>query len=263
MVKGVLIGNPVDKSVSHITHNNIFQRLALDATYEKRKLDLLDFEKEINRIKREDFRWIAVTMPFKEKVISFLDEIHPIARSMGAVNMIDIIDNKWVGYNTDGMGCLNVIEKKRSVHGKRVVILGAGGTAKAIAFEAKRRGANITLVNRSEERGEMLAKAMEIESAKEIPAKYDILIHATSVGMGTEESLVPLKQIRSDALIMDVVYNPFTTRLLKDAVSKGAEVVFGFEMFCELSYLQFEIVFGKEISDKMREINVAVKVAKS
>jgi len=251
--RGLLIGNPVDKSISHITHNRIFQTLGINAIYEKKLINIEVFEDELKSLLRKDYLWIAVTMPFKEKIIPFLDQLDISAELIGAVNMIHNVEGKWVGYNTDGSGCLNAIESKRRVKDKIVVVLGAGGAAKAIIYEAKRRGANVIVLNRTFEKAKLLAKRFNADVSKMLPSEYDILINATSVGMLGQKnnSCFSLDDISPSALVMDVIYSPRVTKLISHAQSRGCETVLGSEMFAELTFLQLQQVFGKQVSKEI------------
>lgn len=165
-MRGLLIGNPVDKSISHLTHPLIFDRHQILATYEKR---LIRSVAEIQGLKQEKVDWIAVTMPYKETVIPFVDHLDEHARAIGAVNMIHVVHGEWIGYNTDATGCLNAVEKRGKVAGRRLLILGAGGTAKAIAYEAGRRGAHVFIYNRTHEKAEKMARALKVECVKKPP----------------------------------------------------------------------------------------------
>lgn len=255
-IKGVLIGNPVEKSLSHLTHNYIFKMVGIAACYEKRNIDVGRLREEVAALRLGGYRWLAVTMPLKERMMDFVDEVDPEARAIGAINTIDVVGDGWIGHNTDGKGCFNAIERKRMVEGKRVVILGAGGSAKAIAYEGLRRGARVIVVNRTVERAQRMAEAMPIEVARAVPEDYDVLINATSVGMGERVMALDGDQILSGALVMDIVYSPLMTELLLNARAKGCEIVTGFEMFKELSYLQFELAFGEERVREMKKVTL-------
>lgn len=244
-MQGLLIGNPVSKSISHLTHPAIFKLHGIDASYEKR---VVETSTEIAQVKQEKFTWIAVTMPHKETVLPFIDHFTTHAQSIQAVNMIHVVDGKWMGYNNDGLGALNAIEKKGLVEGKRLLILGAGGTARAIGYEAKRRGARVAIFNRTQEKGKELARDLDVECVDTLPYSYDILVNATSVGMPIDpEYLIP------GALIFDVNYSPRVTPLLAIALDRGCEVTYGIEMFMELTFHQLQIVFGPIIRKEIVE----------
>ena len=247
MIKGVLIGNPVSNSISHITHNEIFRANGIVGFYEKKHIEICDFDKVMYEIKKSDYRFISVTMPFKESVIRYLDEIDSCAKKIGAVNLINVCDGKWIGYNTDSVGAGNAIEKHIPVNGKTILLLGAGGTARAIAYEMTKRGAYVFVYNRTYEKALSLGTNFGATPLKSVTNSYDILINATSVGMFPNTEVSPIKgcMITPGAFVMDVVYRPHKTKLLRLAEERGCTQIYGLEMFFELSYLQFEIVFGR------------------
>ena len=238
---GLLIGNPVEKSISHITHNKVLENLG---RYEKRLISEENFSEEIRLLKQEKVDWLGVTMPFKEKVIPYLDEIDREAHFIGAVNTIVVKRGKWKGYNTDGIGGCNAIEEIVPLKGKKVLILGAGGAARALVFEAKKRGAHIILWNRTYKKGVLIGEYFGVESVQ-TPSPADILINATCVGMNQDDEEIPLS-LEEYRYVFDTVYNPHETKLLREAQKKGAIPIYGIEMFIHLSALQFELVFGKK-----------------
>ena len=136
-----LIGFPVSGSVSDVTHNAVYDRFHLNAVYVKMPVQPQEIREFLEEARKLPFKGLSVTMPLKEVVIPCLDACDPMAKEIGAVNTLVFNEGKITGYNTDGMGALNAIENKMPVRGKRMVLLGAGGAAKAIAFEANRRGA--------------------------------------------------------------------------------------------------------------------------
>lgn len=245
--KGILIGDPVEHSISDQTHNFILRGIA---TYEKRRISRDRLKKTIDHLVAEGFSWVAVTMPYKEAVIPFLDEIDPQAAAIGSVNTIVIHEGRTIGYNTDGAGAINPIETRSTVQGKTILILGAGGAARAIAYEAKERGGDVFFYNRTYERAKILADQFGVKALNEIPHHYDILIHTTCVGMNPQpnEMAIRPEQILPGAIVMDIVYSPLKTKLLKEAEMRGCQIITGLEMFSELSYLQFALVFDPRIT---------------
>lgn len=209
-----LIGDPIEASQGHIYHNNVFEHK--NAVYVKmcvRPDELSDFfplAKEIG------FRGLSVTMPLKEKVLPFLDRIDTC---VGAVNTIAFRNNQLLGTNTDGAGALDAIEKRGLVQGKRVVILGAGGAARAVAFEAKRRGAEVWIVNRTLQKAQALAEA--VGGFIGAPSGYDVLINCSPDPLPIEPSF--------GTLVMDSVYVPKETLFIQKF--KGCPIVYGDEMF--------------------------------
>lgn len=248
MIKGALIGYPTIQSISHITHNSVFKELRVPAQYTKIDIKKKDLEKSIKELKEQNYRWFAVTMPLKQAVVPYLDYLRENAHVLKTVNTILVEDGKWVGECCDGIGCINAIEKKLPVKGKRVLVVGAGGTAKAIAYEAKKRGAKVFVWNRTQIRAESLCIDLKVECLYELKGSYDIVINATCVGMNSNELSVPIGLLCNASLVMDVVYIPLETTLLRTAKSIGCEIVTGLEMFLELSAIQIEWAFGNNIS---------------
>lgn len=232
-----LIGDPVDKSISDETHNCFMESMGLNAVYIKMQVKASELGDFIPLAKGL-FSGISVTMPLKEAVLPLLDTIDPEASSIGAVNTILFQKGKLIGFNTDGKGALNAIEKECAVLGKHIVILGAGGAAKAIAFEAIKRGANVTIVNRDNSKAADLANRLSCLASDFMPIAYDILINCTPVFPILEKDILP------HALVMDITTKPKDTPFLMAAKSKGCKVLYGYKMFLEQAKLQFEYWFG-------------------
>ena len=243
MIKGALIGFPTGQSISHITHNALFKELQIPATYKKFDVTKHELASLVKKLKEEHYRWIAVTMPLKHEITNYIDYMKQNAHRLKTVNTILVEDNRWIGENCDGMGCLNAIEKKQKVFGKKVLVVGAGATAKAIAYEAKIRGAHVFIWNRTQIRAESIAIDLKIEPLYDLAGKFDIVINATCVGMNNNTLSVPVHLLKKTKLVMDVVYSPLETALLRVAKSIGAETVTGLEMFFELSAIQLCAVF--------------------
>lgn len=232
-----LIGDPVDKSISDETHNCFMESMGLNAVYVKMQVTSSELA-EFFPLAKNLFSGLSVTMPLKEAILPFLDAIDPEALSIGAVNTILVRDDKLLGFNTDGKGALNAIEKECAVSGKHIVILGAGGAAKAIAFESIKRGAHVTLVNRDKTKAVDLANRFNCQSSDCMPKAYDILINCTPTFPIKEECILP------NALVMDITTKPKDTPFLIAAKSKGCKVIYGYKMFLEQANLQFEHWFA-------------------
>ena len=237
-----LIGDPVTQSISDITHNHYFKMKNLDAVYVKIAVLLTQLPSFLTRAKQLPFKGLSVTMPLKEEVLPYLGQIDKEAQEIGAVNTLVLQGEQWIGYNTDGKGALNAIEKQVIVRGKRLVILGAGGAAKAIAYEAHKRGALITVLNRHIEKAQGVAAlcqgvAKGLDQMQHCyDAGYDILINCTPCDLPIDpEYLLP------QALIMDIRTKPKNTILLERALKKGCSVVYGYEMFIEQALLQYAL----------------------
>lgn len=235
-----LIGDPVDKSISNVTHNRAFKGLGLDAVYVKMNVKASELSQFLPLAKEAGFCGLSVTMPLKEAVMEHIDYIDPQAARMGAVNTLKLIDGKWHGFNTDGLGALNALG---SVAGKNVLILGAGGAAKAIAYEAHSRGAHVIIANRSRQKADDLAKKVQgVSCSLDTLCHYDIMINCTP-------SLMPIEQaaIIPGSTVMDIHTRPVMTDLLVAAQNRGCTLVYGYQMFIEQAVGQFAIWFDGKI----------------
>lgn len=232
-----LLGDPVSRSISDRTHNHIFAQGGMDAVYVKLRVTPQEVEQVLALLYDLQFYGLSVTTPLKEEVIPFLEKIDPYAEEIGSVNTLVRGESRFIGYNTDGPGGLNAIENHFSVQDKRIVILGAGPAARALAFEAKKRGASVVMANRTEEKGQTATKKLGIEycSLNAIPS-YDLIVNATS-----SEVPIPLDQLRPDTWAMDISTYPKRTQFLNAAAEKGASLIFGYEKFVEQATLQFQL----------------------
>lgn len=250
-----LIGGSVSQSLSHYSHNRVMRECNLDAVYVKMAVATHELEEFFFLAKQIGFQGLSVTMPLKEQVIPFLNQIHPDAKRIGAVNTILLQNGTLTGFNTDGIGALEAIEAKMKVHGKKMVIIGAGGAARAIIYEAKRRGAHILVLNRTKEKALDLALEFEVEGGglELIATNYDILINTTPSPLP-----IPADAIRSNSLVMDIKTVPKMSPLMEIALKKGCTLVFGYEMFINQALVQYEIWFSSRL-----ESNLAHDVMKS
>lgn len=223
-----LIGDPVEKSPGHLYHNGVFQKLGLNAVYVKMVVKPEELSEFVPLAIAIGIRGLSVTIPLKEKILPFLDEIEPAAKQIGAVNTLLFKNGQIIGTNTDGLGALDAIEKKTPVRGKKVVLLGAGGAARGIAFEAKVRGADVLILNRTVQRAKELAADLGCEAGglDEVPNDYDILINCSPDPMPIDP-----KKISPNTLAMDIVYFPHETDFLKEASLKKCQIIYGEEMF--------------------------------
>jgi shikimate dehydrogenase len=192
---------------------------------------------------------MSVTIPHKSKVIPLLDELDPLAKSIGAVNTIVNDSGRLVGHNTDAIGALRSIEEKVPLSGMRCLLIGAGGAARAIGFILKDKGVALSVVNRSRDRGEALSGKLHCPYIPlEEVGKHDadVVIQTTSVGMypDVNQCPVPEQLLKKDMLVMDIIYNPLDTRLLKEAKNRGCVVIDGLSMFIYQGAEQFELWTG-------------------
>ena len=227
-----ILGDPVAHSLSPVMHNAAFEKLGMDAVYLAFRVSPEEVGDAIRGAKSLGISGLNVTIPLKEKALFFVDA-EPIAKKIGAINTIDFSSGTPVGYNTDGIGSLRVLkETVGEINGKNVLILGAGGAAKAISFYLDGEGAKITIANRTKERAVHLTSKLSnadfsslgIELEKRIEAS-DILINATSVGMHPNEdaTLVSADMMHPDLVVFDIVYNPMETKLLREAKRAGVK----------------------------------------
>lgn len=248
-----LIGDPVDESKGHIVHNQAMKKLGLNAVYVKMPVKPQELPDYFRKIKGLNFRGLSVTMPLKEPVMAHLSRIDPEAEKIGAVNTLVFEEDGFAGYNTDGVGALDAIEKRIPVKGKKMVFLGAGGSAKGVAYEARSRGAKIVILNRTESKAEALAKELggEWGGLSDVPAQYDVLVNSTSEDMPiSADSILPEK------VVFDVVYRAKHTEFLKAAENKRCVLVFGYEMFVNQAAAQFELWFRRPKQDFTSSLDV-------
>lgn len=244
-----LIGNPVEHSWSHIIHNAAFEKLGIDAVYLKFRVDKL--KEFIDYFKKMSVIGFSVTIPHKIDVISHLDKIDETAKAIGAVNTIVAKNNKLIGYNTDCEGAMLALKKNAKIRGKNVVIIGAGGSSRALAYGLKKENADTTILNRTIKNAKIIADDFGCGYGSLSDLKgldYDILINTTPVGMhpNFDKSPVNPKCIKENSVVFDIVYNPFKTELLKIAEKKDCTIINGFEMLVNGAALQFGLWTGKE-----------------
>ncbi len=252
-----ILGNPVSHSLSPVMHNAAFAATGIDGAY--LPFPAPDITDAVTGIRALGIQGASVTIPHKEQVIALLDSIDPVAKKIGAVNTIVRNGDTLAGFNTDWLGATLALEKKTALSGRKVVILGAGGSARAIGFGLVEREAEFLLASRTESRGRALADKLNCRwvSLTDIEAlRGDILINATSVGMvpKIENSPVIDSVLAHFQVVMDIVYAPLKTRLLMAAEKADCETVNGLEMLLYQGVAQFEMWTGvKAPVDDMRK----------
>jgi shikimate dehydrogenase len=244
-----VIGKPVRHSLSPIIHNGAFRRMGLNAAY-------LAFEVEnlsaaINGIRGLGIRGMSVTIPFKAAIIPFLDQLEEVAGKIQAVNTICHEGGKLIGHNTDWRGAVEALEEKIDLREKKVLLLGAGGAARAIAFGLKERGCQVFIANRSLEKGQKLAAAMGfacLPLAAINGLDVQVIINATAVGMHPQDSETPWPKelLKEGIVVMDIVYQPVRTKFLHEAEERGCRTIDGLEMLARQGAAQIEIWTGKK-----------------
>ncbi|CAK9175890.1 unnamed protein product [Ilex paraguariensis] len=272
-----VVSNPVGHSKGPLLHNPAFGHTKYNGIYVP---FLVDNVKEFFRVYScNDFAGFSVGIPHKEAAVECCDEVHPLAKAIGAVNTIvrKPTDGKLVGYNTDCEAGISAIEdalRERQISngqasqaspiaGKLFVLVGAGGAGRAMAFGAKNRGARVVIFNRNFERAKALAQAVSGEALpyecldKFCPENGMILANASAVGMqpNTNQTPVSKEALGSYELVFDAVYTPRNTRLLQEAAEARAIVVSGVEMFIRQALGQFKLFTGGLVpEDYMRKV---------
>jgi 3-dehydroquinate dehydratase/shikimate dehydrogenase len=247
LVYGV-IGNPIGHSLSPLLHNMGYIEAGKDAVFLPFLVEnLKDFLKVL-----PDFgvRGVSVTLPHKETIFAYLDDLEPLAEKIGAVNTVTVQKNGSLhGRNTDYIGVLRALEKKMKLRGSRVVIYGAGGSARAAAVALHHDGAQVFVCARRPEAAKKLAKLVDGEAIPRSALrtqKFDALLNATPIGMYPYEMVSPLKASELNCgLVMDLIYRPMRTKLLKLAASRGITCVSGVEMFVAQGVAQWEHWMGQ------------------
>ena len=258
MKKYLVIGSPIEHSLSPKLHNHWFKENNINAVFEKKELNKRDIGKIINEVKKEKIDGINVTVPFKKSVIPFLDELSPEATDCESVNTIYKDKNKIIGHNTDTGGFeLAIKHINYEVKNKNIFILGAGGVVSSIILALKKMGvAKITLCNRTREKAENIKKKfydLEIVNWGETP-NFNMIINATSLGLKKEDDI---KFNYTDAgpnkLFYDVIYNPHQTNFLKNAKKFGNQIENGKMMFIYQAHQAFTVwhKIMPKISDKI------------
>jgi shikimate dehydrogenase len=253
-----VIGNPVEHSLSPAIHNAAFQKLGLNFLYLAFRVEAIgDAIKGLRAL--GNFRGASVTIPHKVAAVPFLDSVEPTARHIGAINTIVAAGGILTGYNTDGTGALRALrEGSVALKGRRVVMLGSGGAARAIAFALGSETGIERLTILGIDGQERTALARDLQSktgmtVQDLPldegtlrkllSAAHVLIHCTPMGMSPKvhETPVPSTLLHAGLTVMDIVYNPRDTRLLKEAKAAGCRVIPGLEMFLHQAAAQFEL----------------------
>lgn len=244
-----LLGDPVAHSLSPQMHTAAFNQAGYNGVYVA--LRVTDVGAAVAGMRALGVAGASVTIPHKTAVIELLDEVDPTALAIGAVNTIVNAGGRLCGYNTDGIGAMRALQEKCTLADKRVAVIGAGGAARAVGYMAVAQGARVVIVNRTVSRGEALADAVggDFEVLEGFSGHdVDVLINTTSVGMhpATEEMVVDESLLAAHMVVMDVVYNPVSTHLLRSAQRKGCQTIDGVTMFVQQGAAQFELWTGQK-----------------
>ena len=228
-----------------------------------------DLEVAVKGMKAIGIKGFNVTVPHKTAIMSYLERIDSLALAIGAVNTVKYENGEYVGYNTDGLGYVKGLTEQLqvSLSSQRVLIIGAGGAARAIYYSLIQEGVTIAdIANRTMSRSEEIigqcpfpveSKAISIREAEENLQQYDLIINTTSIGLtpNVEDKPLSLQNLRADAFVSDIIYNPLETKFLKEAKLKGASVQNGVPMFIHQGALAFQIWTGiKPDTERMNSI---------
>jgi len=241
-------GNPIRSSLSPLMMNTAFRRETVNAVYlalQTSKVDDL-----FKLVKEIPIQGLSITMPLKEDIIPLLERTDPLSAKIGAVNtVLRAQDGKFYGFNTDVAGIVGPLERRLSLKGAKVLVLGAGGAARAAVFGCRDKGAEVWILNRTPETAQKLARQAGAKTIKrEAVAKtgFDVIINATPIGMAGQKGAALLgPEDLTARIVFDLVYNPIETPLLKMARAKGLTAISGVEMFVQQGARQFEIWTGK------------------
>jgi shikimate dehydrogenase len=261
MKKFLVIGNPIEHSLSPILHNYWIKNNSINAIYEKRKLDESELDELILQIKQKKIDGVNVTVPFKKTIIPFLDELSDEAENTQSVNTLYLRDNKVIGHNTDIIGFQTSIKKsKYNISNKEIFILGAGGVVPSIIFALnKMKVSKIKISNRTIENAEnvkKLFKNIEIIEWGEVPS-FDMIINATSIGLKKEDYInLDFSLVSKNCFFYDVIYNPTETNFLKTGKKMGNITLNGKLMFIHQALSAFNIWHGVEPDVNEEVINL-------
>jgi len=252
-----VMGDPIAQSYSPLIHNAAFKHEGLNAVYLPFRIPADDLSDSLREFEWLDVQGFSVTIPHKEAVARMVSHVDDTVRDSGAANTLyRNSTGKWCAANTDYEAALSVIREgfdqdgQASLEGKRVLILGAGGVAKAIGLGLSRAGAIVTITNRNKDRGRKLAEQLDCQSVgwENRGSQFaDVLVNCTPIGMfpEVEETPFPQNWLRDGMLVFDTIYNPENTLLLKDAREHACRTISGMEMFVRQAARQFECFTGR------------------
>jgi shikimate dehydrogenase len=251
-----IIGDPIEHSLSPAIHNAAFNACSLDYVFVAFQVKREELREAVQGFKALGVAGFCVTIPHKVAVMAYLDALDPLAKAIGSVNTVVNNNGILTGYNTDAPGFLEPLTTRGiELEGKNVVMLGAGGAARAVAFMLVNEGARLTVLNRTLSRAGELAGGIKVslkkdvntlemnyENLKRAISQADICVNTTSIGMSpnTNETPVPAELLHKRHIVYDIIYNPAETRLLREAKEKGAKTLNGAEMLAWQGALAFE-----------------------
>jgi shikimate dehydrogenase len=246
---GILL-HPAGHTRSPAMHNAAFASMGIDARFLAFDVPPEQLGDALRGARALGVRQLAVSIPHKEAVIDFLDDVDATARRIGAVNtVVRRADRLW-GANTDWLGAVRALERETKLEGARAVVLGAGGTARAVVFGLLERGARVTVLNRTPKKAAALARTLGAEAHGSLDqladTPHDVLVNTTRVGLREDATPAPAAGLRAGAVILDAVYDPPETRLLREAAQIGARGIGGKWMLIEQAVEQIRLWTDRE-----------------
>ncbi|MDH3277952.1 MAG: shikimate dehydrogenase [Nitrosopumilus sp.] len=253
-----VIGDPIDHSLSPNIHSAAFRELNLENSYIAYKIPKGELKEGIEALKKIKIDGFNVTIPHKIEMMKYLDKMDETCSIIGAVNTVTNNEGILKGYNTDMDGFLDPFKKKEiQIKDKKILLLGAGGAARAIVTGfAKEKARHLTIANRTLENANSLAQfankigldanATTLEKVEINLADFDIIVNATSIGLKNELSPISLETIKPESVVYDIIYMPMNTDFIKKAKEKGAKIIYGYEMLLGQAVRAFEIWNGIE-----------------
>lgn len=256
-----VIGDPIRHTLSPLMHNVAFKHLKLDSVFLAFRVKPSQLKSALLGMRSLGIRGLNVTMPHKIAVTNLLDKLDPVTSLIGSVNTIFNHNGELIGFNTDGVGALEALRANHvHLNGKKVLMLGAGGAAKSIAFHIIKEAEKLVILNRDDKKASDLAEALRRNTGRKVIGgslspnlirksllDSDILINSTSVGMhpNSDQTMVAPQWLKPNLTVMDIIYNPLETRLVKDAKAKCARVINGVDMLIHQGAASFEIWTGQ------------------
>ncbi|MFE8696763.1 shikimate dehydrogenase [Cytobacillus sp. FJAT-53684] len=248
-----VLGDPIAHSMSPAMHNDLFQLYGIDAHYQPFHVKRDNLEDAIKGLKALGVAGFNITVPHKESILPLLDKLDPLAEAIGAVNTVVNENGTFVGYNTDGAGYLRgLLTELPSINDKNVLIIGAGGAAKALYYTLAHSGVHkLDIYNRTAQKAQTIinecpypisSTVIGLEEAEQNLADYQLLIQTTPIGMSPDINKLPLSlhNLNADTFVSDIIYNPLETKILREAKRNGAKIQNGLEMFVFQGALAFE-----------------------
>ncbi|WP_141431440.1 shikimate dehydrogenase [Bacillus sp. 03113] len=248
-----VIGDPIAHSMSPAMHNDLFEHYQIDAVYKPFHIKKGELQEGLKQLREMDISGFNVTVPHKTEIMPYLDHLDPLSEAIGAVNTVVNDGGKWIGYNTDGSGYIKgILQQIDSLLDKEVLIIGAGGAARAIYYTMASMGVKrLDLCNRTFEKANVLVQVcpysvptnvLTNEQAETNLFQYDLIVQTTPIGMSPNINNQPLSiaSMKKNCFVSDIIYNPLETQFLKNAKEAGAITQNGISMFVFQGALAFE-----------------------